>query len=709
MKPILVHCHIFYPELWEELKSCIKNIAPNPFDLFVTMVEEHNDVRQDIQNNFSKVHIDIVKNVGYDVAPFVSVLNKINLEDYSYVVKLHTKRPTINPPYFRNLINNEWSKALLSFIQSKEAFNLCLKAFEENKNIGMISDYKAIVQRELNDKNAQKVLQNFIKEHNFPRLKYRFVAGTMFIARAEIFAELKNLHLTDSDFPAPNAEHSMQLAHVIERFLGYSVYLHNMILTDINKTESFIDKYLSYLTFKHYVLQPIKRFFYQKKITKSGALKIKVCKIPVSVFSRLFKVEQKNSKYRIYLLGIKIFTYKQRTKYVDVKKYASWLYDLKNNHSQFVPFSQEDIVHKEGDIKAFAFYLPQYHSIKENDETYGKGFTEWTNVASASPQFIGHEQPKIPYDLGFYNLLQPGVMERQIEIAKAYGLYGFCFYYYWFSGKKVLEKPLEYFLKSDINFKFHFCWANENWSKLWDGGNKEIILEQKLEKNDAEKFFADILPYIKDERYEKIDNSPLLMIYRPSLFEKEKFLKFINKINELAKKEGFNGFYIMASSAFNFDEPQEYGCKGIIEFPPHKVTPYCNEVNVKRISKLAKFKVLDIKPYISKQQYIYEKDYTIFKTVFPSWDNTPRKLYSQGICFQIKPQDYENWLKGIIAWTQQHNNAKEQYVYINAWNEWAEGAILEPTTKYGYTYLSILRSSLQEAYNKSEESKDAKN
>ncbi len=697
MKPILVHCHIYYPKLWEELKSCLGNIAPYPFDLFVTMVEEHKDIKQDIQNTFPKAHIDIVKNVGYDLAPFVSVLNKINLEDYSYVVKLHTKRSFNTPPYFRNLKKDDWKQNLLSFIKNKETFNQCIQTFETNSKIGMINDYKVIVGKDFYDKKAQKALQQFVKEHNFPCLKYRFVAGTMFIARAEIFTELKNLQLTDADFPAPNADHSMQLAHIIERFLGYSVYLHNMILTDINRTENFIKRYLGFLTFEYYFLRHIKRFFYQKKMTKSGKTTIKICKIPVSKFSYIFNIKRQNNKYKIYLFGLEIFSYKQKFSAVNLKEYANWLYDLKNNHNLFVPFSQKEIAHKKGDIKAFAFYLPQFHSIKENDETYGKGFTEWTNVAQTIPQFIGHYQPKIPYDLGFYNLLQSGIMERQVEIAKAYGLYGFCFYYYWFSGKRVLEKPLEYFLKSNIDFKFHFCWANENWSKLWDGGNKEIILEQKLEENDAEKFFADILPFIKDERYEKIDNKPLLMIYRPSLFEKEKFLKFIKKLNELAQKENFDGFYIMASTAFYFDEPKEYGCEGVIEFPPHQLEKYCPSIKVKRISKKAKFSVLDIKSYINDKQYIYEKDYTIFKTAFPSWDNTPRKLYSSATCFNIEGEDFRNWLQGIIQWTKQHNNDNEQYIYINAWNEWAEGAILEPTTRYGYNNLNILRDCLEQA------------
>ena len=183
---------------------------------------------------------------------------------------------------------------------------------------------------------------------------------------------------------------------------------------------------------------------------------------------------------------------KETVKQVKAKDYANWIDDLKTSKKNFVNFTGHPYKRNTSDPKIYAFYLTQFHAIPENDKAHGKGFTEWTNVAAATPQFIGHYQPKIPYDLGFYNLLMPGVLERQVEIAKAYGIYGFCFYYYWFSGRKLLEKPLEYFLQSDIDFHFHLCWATENWSKLWDGGDREIIVEQKLKQGDADKFFYDI-------------------------------------------------------------------------------------------------------------------------------------------------------------------------------------------------------------------------
>ena len=387
--------------------------------------------------------------------------------------------------------------------------------------------------------------------------------------------------------------------------------------------------------------------------------------------------------------------YKEVIRYVRfLYKYALWLEDIKRNKSHFVPITKEQYNRKEGDTKIFAYYLTQFHAIPENDEMHGKGFTEWDNVASCFPHFIGEYQPKLPFDLGFYNLLQPGVMERQAELARMYGVYGFCFYYYWFSGRKVLEKPLEYWLKSDIDLHYHFCWANENWSKLWDGGDKEVFLEQKIEEGDAERFFEDILPYIKDPRYEKIGNKPILMIYRPTLIEKERFKNFVSTINKLAAENGFDGFFLTAS---NFDEsftPSEWGIDAVTEFPPHGFPEFAEEHRM-RLLNTTNYHIKSLSEYIQRQMYLEKKDYPVFKTCFPSWDNLPRKAWSNGVCFLLSEEEFSLWLNGIIKWTKENNTPEKQYVYINAWNEWGEGAILEPTQRYGYKYLQIVKDCLE--------------
>lgn len=415
---------------------------------------------------------------------------------------------------------------------------------------------------------------------------------------------------------------------------------------------------------------------------------------------KIFQIKKAPHEIIVYFMGMKIYSrriYENTIKF-DLKKYSQWITDLHCNKSLFVPLTNQPYQRKEGDVKIFTYYLTQFHAIPENDMAHGKGFTEWTNVASSTPLFAGHFQPKIPYDVGFYNLNNIDVMKRQAELAKLYGIYGFCFYYYWFSGKKVLEKPLVNFLHSDIDLPFHLCWANENWSKRWDGGNKEVFIEQKLLDDDAKKFFADILPFIQDKRYEKIDNKPILMIYFPQLFEKNKIKQFIMDLDTMAKEHGFDGFYFMSSNHADLNTLKEYGFNRFIEFPPHQVKNEMTQKKIEFVDPKCKVKIYNAADYINKEKYNYHADFTIFKCCFPSWDNTPRNAYTNSTIFEMADDSFEKWLTGIISWTKKNNTKKEQYVYINAWNEWAEGAILEPTTRYGYKNLETVKRCLQKNY-----------
>lgn len=421
-------------------------------------------------------------------------------------------------------------------------------------------------------------------------------------------------------------------------------------------------------------------------------------------FTKLCLINNKEGLFTQAFLKIRLLLYRIKRKLKKsrkqtnqfLEKYFEWQKALKQDKTQFVPFTTSPYVPQAGDPKIYAFYLTQFHAIPENDHAHGKGFTEWTNVANATPQFVGHHQPKIPYDLGFYNLLMPGVMERQVEIAKAYGVYGFCFYYYWFSGRKLLEKPLVYFLHSDIDFHYHLCWATENWSKKWDGGEQELIVEQHLENDDTEKFFNDLLPYISDPRYDRIEDKPVLIIYRSDIFDKDRLVSFLGRLNELSIEHGFAGLYIMGTNAFNFDSPEEYNYKGLVEFPPHGINLELYKVEKKRIPG-SNFNIVDFSNYIRQKCYLAEKTYPVFKSCFPSWDNSPRKLYSNGYCCLMNDEDYHQWLRDIILWTREHHTTEENIIYVNAWNEWAEGAILEPTTFFGYKNLDILKKTIEEA------------
>ena len=225
-------------------------------------------------------------------------------------------------------------------------------------------------------------------------------------------------------------------------------------------------------------------------------------------------------------------------------------------------------------IKSVAYYLPQFHQIPENDEWWGEGFTEWTNVKKAKPVYEGHYQPKIPYE--YYDLADPSVMHKQIAMAKQYGLFGFCFHYYWFGGKRLLEKPIENFLgdkSSDANFPFMLCWANENWTRRWDGKEEDVLISQKHSIGDHQKVTEDLFRYFQDERYIKIQGKPVIVIYRPAIIDE--FEHLVKILRKSATENGFPGIHIVSTTSFNFKNKQSFDIDAIAEFPPHF---HCNAV-----------------------------------------------------------------------------------------------------------------------------------
>lgn len=371
----------------------------------------------------------------------------------------------------------------------------------------------------------------------------------------------------------------------------------------------------------------------------------------------------------------------------------------------FVDFNPKDFVRQEKDTKIIAYYLPQFHQMEINNKFHGQGFTEWTNTSRAIPLFAGHYQPHIPYDVGYYDLKNPYAMKRQIYLAKHYGVYGFCFYYYWFSGKRVMEEPLKMlYAQKDWNMPFCIMWANENWSKLWDGGNNEIILKQKFDDDDDEKFMSDVLPYMKDKRYIKVDGKPVLLIYRNDIVPKDRFLKMLEKFREIAKKNAFPGLFIMLITKGHFYEKiEDWGIDALAEFsflrkelfPKLRAKGYTNPYFIGNI--------WDVKNYIQNKEYlkIYHKvGGQLVRAAITNFDNTPRNVISgySEIYKRLTPQTYKQWLTDIILESKViHKDIRDlDMVFVNSWNEWAEGSHLEPDCRYGYAYLQATREALEE-------------
>lgn len=358
---------------------------------------------------------------------------------------------------------------------------------------------------------------------------------------------------------------------------------------------------------------------------------------------------------------------------------------------QSSPYSSES-----SNIKCFAFYLPQFHEIPVNNETWGNGFTEWTNVARGTPQFLGHHQPKIPRDLGFYDLAEnSNIINRQISMAKNAGVAGFCFHYYWFNGERLLFKPIERFLK-DCPPDFHFIlnWANENWTKRWDGKDNEIIIANDLENINIESFFNDLLPILKHPQYQMFaENTPWLMIYRPELIPSVS--NFALKLKSLAKQSGFSDLHISFCQSFDQRDAKSYGMDSAVEFPPHGVFDLIkpNTKSVQIVNPDFKGQIYNMEKYSEiYEQYCRQQhdNVPVFRTVFPSWDNEARKPNKGNIFFNMSTREFLNWTQVACNFTSS-DNFGDKVLFVNAWNEWAEGAYLEPDTKFGFAYLETLK------------------
>lgn len=347
-------------------------------------------------------------------------------------------------------------------------------------------------------------------------------------------------------------------------------------------------------------------------------------------------------------------------------------------------------------LKLIAFYLPQYHPIPENDEWWGKGFTEWTNVTRAIPNFRGHYQPHLPSDFGFYDLRLPEIREAQAALAKQYGIYGFCYHHYWFGGKRLLERPFKEVLESGKpDFPFCLCWANENWTRRWDGAENQILMAQQHSPDDDLAFIRDIMPALKDPRYIRVNGKPLLIVYRVSLLPTP--LQTAEIWQKEAYRNGIPGLYLVAAQSFGIGDPRPYGFDAAVEFPPHnargtwindqlEITNRDYQGNIFDYAKVAANHILQDLPI--------EKDYPLIHTVMPSWDNTARRQNHCHTFFNSSPEHYRVWLKSVVDHTRNKHDHALPFVFINAWNEWAEGCHLEPDQKYGHGFLEATRDAL---------------
>lgn len=340
-----------------------------------------------------------------------------------------------------------------------------------------------------------------------------------------------------------------------------------------------------------------------------------------------------------------------------------------------------------------AFYLPQFHTIPENDEWWGKGFTEWRNVTRALPQFEGHVQPRLPGDLGFYNLRDPEVMRQQARLAKEYGVGAFCFYFYWFSGKTLLEAPLENWLEdTSIELPFCLCWANEKWSRRWDGRGDDILIDQQHSPIDDLSFIHYVSKYLRDPRYLRVDGKPLLLIYRPNLFPDIKATA--ERWRHWCRTQGLGEIHLAYVQSFEKPDPSLIGFDSAVEFPPNLSNTQSAVTSLKLINPDFRGQVLDWRDLARQLSTKSLPSYRLFPGVNAAWDNEPRRSGFGLIYRYASPRMYRDWLRSTVKSRLVQTPECDKLIFLNAWNEWAEGAVLEPDARLGYAWLDATRSAL---------------
>lgn len=373
-------------------------------------------------------------------------------------------------------------------------------------------------------------------------------------------------------------------------------------------------------------------------------------------------------------------------------------------------------------LRPIAFYLPQFHPIPENDAWWGKGFTEWNNVVKAKPLFKKHYQPHLPADLGFYDLRLPEIREQQANLAKEYGIYGFCYYHYWFNGRRILERPFqEVYESGKPDLPFMLCWANENWTRAWDGEGKNILLEQNHSIEDDKLHIQRLLPYFIDRRYITVNGKPVFAVYKSALLPDAS--RTIEIWRKEAKKKGIElflchvenfGYYGLDYLKVGFDAAIEFQpfTYSLDEFRNKVIAPQLHQNlmmrsflkffrttgNAKQADKINHnlFSRIDYNEYVDFviNSYKYPENYLRFPGVTPSWDNTARRGYSGFLFKNANPDKYGEWLN-FHCKNFSPSSKEENFIFINAWNEWAEGNHLEPCVKWGRAYLEATKRCIE--------------
>jgi lipopolysaccharide biosynthesis protein len=622
-KTLAIVIHAFYEDVFDQLLHYLTSLNSIPFKAYVTC--PHN-MAQLFDNKLRNTGVDYsllpVDNRGRDVLPFLKIMPTVINANHELVLKTHTKKSTHRQD------GDMWRTDLFNKLLAEPAIVEGVEHLKANPQIGILGPKDHLYPMSYYwEANAARVTRWAARlgvgQERLQEL--HFVAGTMFLARMQSLIPLLDLPIGDDDFEVEAGQVDGTMAHAVERLFAASCFVSGLRTTCLDDVET------------------------QRDPGPSGGNGEKVTDTETDDPAPAEDVSSPRAP-------VPVFEPERR-----------------------LPIAEPE-------VKLIAFYLPQYHPIPENDAWWGKGFTEWTNVTRAVPLFEGHHQPQLPGELGFYDLRVPDVMQRQVDLAKQYGIHGFCFYYYWFGGKRLLERPVDMLLANpQWDLPFCLCWANENWTRRWDGQDKEILIAQTHSADDDLACIADLTRYLNDPRYIRVDGRPLLIVYRADILPEPRATA--ERWRESCAKAGAGNPLLVAAQTFGIDDPCPYGFDAAVQFPPHglvtdEITPSMPGLVDGFTGKIYDFTSIPDKNPPQKTAYIQ------YRSVCTSWDNTARRGTRSDVYAGSTPASYTRWLQQAVDFTRKHNEPQHRFVFVNAWNEWAEGAHLEPDRRWGYAYLN---------------------
>jgi lipopolysaccharide biosynthesis protein len=343
------------------------------------------------------------------------------------------------------------------------------------------------------------------------------------------------------------------------------------------------------------------------------------------------------------------------------------------------------------------FYLPQFHPTPENEQWWGTGFTEWTNVTAAMPTFLGHNQPNLPAELGFYDLRLDDVRAAQRDLAAQHGIAGLMYYYYWFAGKRLLELPIEQLAASALDQPFCLMWANENWTRRWDGRSDDVLIGQDYDRVPATTFIDDVLPLLRDPRYLRVDGRPVLAVYR--IGQIPDYASVIDHWRKRAISAGVGDLFVLCVDvARDFDGLRgavaRAGLDGVLGFPPHGLPWDWVPRGGHRLDRRFAGRLLSYQALArTAERRLLRQGADTYPAAMVGFDNTPRRQWEPDLWYGANPYTFRRWLASACS-AVADREPDRRLVFVNAWNEWAEGAVLEPSRRFGRTYLQAVRDVL---------------